>query len=102
MTIRMLSGLAVVTAAAFCADPPKSVVTTAPDTGKPIAEIHLLKLENITLRIQLLQKEADRLDGQYAATKSEICSDAKLALENCDVDLQKKVVRAKVKPPVQR
>ena len=93
-----LTILILTAALAFCADPPKPVVTKPPDFGKPIAEIHMVKLENITLRVQILQQEADRLDAQRADIIKVICSDASLELKACDVDLKNKVVRTKPKP----
>ena len=56
-----------------------------PEPAKPVAESQALRLDNLWLKSQLIQKDLDALNQQFQQVIQGICNEAKLPLDKCNV-----------------
>lgn len=64
-------------------------------TPKPISELDALKLENASLRLDLMTKELEAIHTQRNAIIKEICAAADVPLDHCLIDPVKRTVGKK-------
>ncbi len=58
----------------------------------PIAELDALKLDNASLRLDLLTKEMEAIHAQRNQIIKDICAAAKIELSECSIDPVKRTV----------
>ena len=63
--------------------------------AKPIDEIKALRLENASLRLDLIAKELEAIHAQRNAIIKDICAAAEVPIERCVIDPQARTVSAK-------
>ena len=52
---------------------------------KPVPEISALKMDNLYLRSQIIQKDLSDLDAQFKSIISAVCAEAGLPVTECNV-----------------
>lgn len=63
------------------------------EESKRIAEVEALKLENYSLRLDLLQKEAESIHRERNEVIRKICAAAEVPLQECEIDFAKREVK---------
>ena len=64
---------------------------------KPIGELEALKLENVSLRLDLMAKEIEAIHRERNEIIRGICAAAEVPLDQCLIDPAKRTVTAKEK-----
>lgn len=62
---------------------------------KPIGEVAALRLENLSLRLDLLAKEAEAVHRDRNEVIREVCAAAGIDLKECSIDPAKRTVTRK-------
>jgi hypothetical protein len=78
---------------------PSAVVKPSEAKSAPLTEAQLLKIENISLKRALLDKQAEEIGAQQNALVRDICAGAKIEVASCSVDPQSKMVRENATTP---
>lgn len=61
----------------------------------PLAEIDALRLENVAVKIELLESQTKHLQNERNEIIKAVCAAAKIEIKECLIDPQKRTVSAK-------
>lgn len=72
-----------------------SVAMAEAPKPKPIGELEALKLENVSLRLDLMAKELEAIHRERNELIKGICAAAQVPIEQCVIDPAKRTVSGK-------
>ena len=76
---------------------PWKPTTTRLLAQEQFSELDAVRLENIQLRLELLQVQAEKLKAKQEDIVRRVCADAKIPLESCLIDPIRREVKAEQK-----